>query len=239
MRSPTIGRVTAHPGAASSARAALEAAACYGPYFTTDPAPRGAGWHPVSSLWSPDVLGAEIASTATALGTGVPGRVAASTWHLGLTAQLTSPLLGAALRGGLPLVSVEDVWVRSSGGPRQVTMRPTGARPCDGAALADGVQDLLTPLCDAVGRRYAVSATVLWGNVAASLTGASRVVAVTAPDDAAAARRLVGAALRCGRLRGTVDDAGFRRSCCLFYRAPGGGYCGDCVLAAPRTTRGR
>ena len=25
-----------------------------------------------------------------------------------------------------------------------------------------------------------------------------------------------------------------RTSCCLFYRVPGGGLCGDCVLAAPR-----
>lgn len=35
------------------------------------------------------------------------------------------------------------------------------------------------------------------------------------------------------RLRGTAEFAGGRfrrRSCCLFYQVPGGGYCGDCVL---------
>ncbi|MGG7569367.1 (2Fe-2S)-binding protein [Streptomyces sirii] len=36
---------------------------------------------------------------------------------------------------------------------------------------------------------------------------------------------------------GTLDPtvpAFSRRSCCLYYRAPGGGLCGDCVLRQAR-----
>ncbi|MGH3410268.1 MAG: (2Fe-2S)-binding protein [Streptosporangiaceae bacterium] len=34
----------------------------------------------------------------------------------------------------------------------------------------------------------------------------------------------------------TGEGLGFRRhSCCLYYRLPGGGLCGDCALAAPPT----
>ncbi|WP_250213408.1 (2Fe-2S)-binding protein [Acrocarpospora catenulata] len=47
--------------------------------------------------------------------------------------------------------------------------------------------------------------------------------------------RRVAASLELGRLRGTGRFAGepffVRRSCCLYYRVPGGGTCGDCVLA--------
>ncbi|WP_203787341.1 (2Fe-2S)-binding protein, partial [Paractinoplanes rishiriensis] len=28
-----------------------------------------------------------------------------------------------------------------------------------------------------------------------------------------------------------------RRNCCLYYRIPGGGYCGDCVLTPDRVRR--
>jgi iron complex transport system ATP-binding protein len=36
------------------------------------------------------------------------------------------------------------------------------------------------------------------------------------------------------------SDAGYRRtSCCLYYRVPGGGLCGDCVLTTQPHERGK
>ncbi|MEU1022927.1 (2Fe-2S)-binding protein, partial [Streptomyces sp. NPDC005904] len=38
------------------------------------------------------------------------------------------------------------------------------------------------------------------------------------------------------RTTGTLDPAAFRRrSCCLYYRCPGGGVCGDCCFERPPT----
>lgn len=54
------------------------------------------------------------------------------------------------------------------------------------------------------------------------------------PDHSIGATRLVESTLAHGTLSGTVvidQPWSFRRtSCCLFYRMPGAGVCGDCVL---------
>ncbi len=216
----------------ASAIAALRAGAAYGPYFMAYTDPDGEEWIPLAASCAPGVLTGEVARTASALGMPEPGRVAASTWHLGLVAHITSPLLGAALHGGVPQVAADRVWTRAGGGgPCEIAMRPAGLLDSGGAALSDVIASVLDGVCTVIGKHCALSDTVLWGNVAASLTGAARVIAAVRPADGSAAADLVHAALQHGRLRGTVDDRGFRRSCCLFYRAPGGGYCGDCVLA--------
>lgn len=217
---------------ASEASAALAAAAAYGPYFTAYSVGESDDWVPLLRACSAGIVTAAVSRTAAALALEGADRVAASTWHLGVAAGLTSPLLGSALHGGVPDVGPDRVWIRTAGGgPLQVAMRPGRLLPPRGVALADVVEGLLSPLCRAVGEMYAVSARVLWGNAAASLTGAARVIEAVRPADGPAAREIVAGALQHGRLRGTVDADGFRRSCCLFYRAPGGGYCGDCVLA--------
>jgi ferric iron reductase protein FhuF len=58
--------------------------------------------------------------------------------------------------------------------------------------------------------------------------------ATAGPEVAGRADALLEALLRSGPLAGTGrrrDDGTFvRRSCCLFYRVPGAGTCGDCVL---------
>jgi ferric iron reductase protein FhuF len=62
---------------------------------------------------------------------------------------------------------------------------------------------------------------VLAGNAASALVGTARVLGWGWP--------LAERALARGWLAGAL--AGSRRTtCCLYYRVPGGGLCGDCVL---------
>ncbi|MGK5547151.1 (2Fe-2S)-binding protein [Streptomyces sp. URMC 127] len=97
----------------------------------------------------------------------------------------------------------------------------------------------------------AVSGRLLWGNAASSLAGSLRVLHAWCreqgrPQDAARATALTRAVLADPVLRGTgtlatdgPPDAApsfVRSTCCLYYRVPPGGTCGDCVLrhAPPR-----
>ena len=100
------------------------------------------------------------------------------------------------------------------------------------------LRPIVTPVLEAFGRTFALSPQVLWGNVASSLAGALTMLRTARPDRAQAATELVGRLLEHGTLAGTgdLDPAGpsfVRRSCCLFYRVPGAGICGDCVLDEP------
>jgi hypothetical protein len=95
------------------------------------------------------------------------------------------------------------------------------------------VEGNLWPLVAAVRAAVRVAEGLLWGNAASALAGALGVLARARPRHAAAARRLVDELLAAPPLRGTgaFGPQGFRRrSCCLYYRVPGGGLCGDCAL---------
>jgi FhuF-like iron-sulfur protein len=183
----------------------------------------------------------------------VEQRAAASVVFLGLASRLVSPSLGAAVAGGVvPSLALADLWWRPvAGGPL-----PLAARLSSGAAvggLASGqqfaaawllsencVQGLAAPLAAAFRTTFRLSPQVLWGNVASALAGAAGQLAAAFPERAEAAGRLTADMLEQGSLRGTGElvqpDAArperflVRRSCCLFYRIPGGGICGDCVL---------
>ncbi|TWP35572.1 (2Fe-2S)-binding protein [Leekyejoonella antrihumi] len=209
--------------------AALAQAAGFGPYFATDAWTPDGRWQPLTDLLEPATLDAEVRRTLAALAGDerMQPRVAASTLHLGLVARLTAPLLGAAVAAhGIPDLSADTVWWRvGAPGARPVATSPVPVLAAAPATLAAVIERVTGPLCTGVGERYAVSRQVLWGNVASSLAAASRVI-----GDRGEARALAGGALEHGALRGTLDDAGRRRSCCLFYRVPDGGYCGDCVL---------
>jgi len=83
-----------------------------------------------------------------------------------------------------------------------------------------------------------VAAGLLHGNAAAAMTAALRVLVCTRPDLGRPARALAQRLLATGVLRETGELTGSglefsRRSCCLFYRVPGGGLCSDCPLPRP------
>jgi hypothetical protein len=184
----------------------------------------------------------------------VEQRAAASVVFLGLASRLISPSLGAAVVGGVvPGLALADLWWRPvAGGPLPLAARLSSGAPVGdlgsrqqraGAArlLSEGcVQGLAGPVAAAFEAAFRLSPQVLWGNVASALAGAAGLLAETFPERAEAAGQLTAEILGQGPLRGTGDlvqpDAGrprrflVRRSCCLFYRIPGGGTCGDCVL---------
>jgi hypothetical protein len=204
---------------------------------------------------------AALARNAGAAPRQIQERVAASIVFLGLAARLVSPALAAAVLGGVvPDLTMNDLWWRpAASGPLPLAAGPApgtevgdlsaGPQLSAAAALLSQrcVQGLAGPLLDAFGTQFRVSPQVLWGNVASALAGAAGMLAEGFPARAQAAGQLTAAILRQGPLRGTGElvqpDAAVarrflvRRSCCLFYRVPGGGTCGDCVLVREEARR--
>lgn len=206
-----------------------------GPYFsvgtdvTGDPA-----WRPVTELYG-EALPGQVDAVRVRL--ACEPRVAASLLFQGIAGRLWSPVLAAvAGHGVLPdLHPARTCWRPASPGP-VLLAAPGAARLRGGAAEMHGViaERFLRPLVAAIGSVTPVADGLLWGNAASALAGALTVLARARPGQAAAAGRLVEELLGMPPLRGTgaFGPRGFRRnSCCLYYRVPGGGLCGDCALA--------
>ncbi len=231
---------------------ALAAAATAGPYFTIQPWSPGTGWQPFGDLLADPAVLPERVGQARAVMAGhagcapadVPPRVAASVLFLGLAAQLVSPLLGAAvLAGVLPRLTVADLyWRPVAGGPWPLAAAAVGGTavgelPAGQAAglLAARVHGLTGPLAGAFRGAFQLSDQVLRGNVGSALAGATATLAAHAPARADRAVQLAAGMLARPPLRGAGEfgpDRRFRRrSCCLLYRVPGAGLCGDCILA--------
>ncbi|PBC67354.1 FhuF-like iron-sulfur protein [Streptomyces sp. TLI_235] len=226
-----------------------------GPYFAVRTGPAGAeppaGFRPMREFYGEgpaSPLGVRIGQAARQLGTREP-RVAASVVHLGLAARLWSVALGAAALGGIvPDLHPDRVhWSMPAQGPLDLWLPDDTAPAC--GSLVEGLRqavavDNLAPLAAAVRSVAPVAERLLDGNAASALVGAGRVLAAdpTAPHTGAAdrAEALVRALLDTPPLHGTgrITAAGRplalrRSSCCLYYRVPGGGVCGDCVFDRP------
>ncbi|MEU9480250.1 (2Fe-2S)-binding protein [Streptomyces sp. NPDC048191] len=196
-----------------------------------------------------DALTARVAVVADRLRTAEQ-RVAASIAQQGLAARLWSAALGCAVLYGRvpdldprllrfdPLASApDDLWL-------------TGPRPLPGdAATVAGIvlHGHLEPLGEALMARYGSAPGLLWGNAGSALAGAARELdrwarAHGRTDAAGRARALTDELFAHPLLRTTGIRTGTafrRRSCCLYYRVPGGGVCGDCCfLRPPRSSPG-
>jgi ferric iron reductase protein FhuF len=117
----------------------------------------------------------------------------------------------------------------------------------------EAVERHLIPLGEALCRVVPLSRHIRRGNVASALAAAAAMLGASDPAGRAGtdpvggrARAILRALLEDGPLRtaGTLEPAGpgappffLRHNCCLYYRIPGGGTCGDCVLAAPPGSR--
>ncbi|WP_433294285.1 (2Fe-2S)-binding protein [Actinoplanes sp. CA-030573] len=232
---------------------ALEAAAGLGPYFAWQPRRTAAGWRPLADLLEPEVIaervtaGQQVIMRMSGLGPDQIGeRVVASTIFLGLAARLLSPLLGAAaLTGVVPLADPGRLWWRPvEGGPVPIAYDSLHRAGGDagGVLTRTAVVGLVGPVLEVFRHRFTLSPQVLWGNVASALGGAAGMIADNAGDPAAAERAATTVAemLTVPPLAGMATlhhpdpdrDRWFlvRRNCCLYYRIPGGGTCGDCVL---------
>ncbi|MGK5697417.1 (2Fe-2S)-binding protein [Streptomyces sp. URMC 128] len=171
-------------------------------------------------------------------------RVAASVAHLGLAARLWSVALGcAALYGRVPDLDPRLLhWDADAGTPDDLWLSEVRPLPGDAQTLADVVlHGHLDPLSAALRAHYRLAPGLLRGNAASALAGAARELDRWArrhgrTDTAARARSLTAELLAHPLLTGAGSLTGTafrRRSCCLYYRVPGGGLCGDCCFTRP------
>lgn len=208
------------------------------------------GLRPVRDLYTdPGPLRARLAHVRTVLGSDA--RTAASITFQGLAARvLSAPLAAAMLCDTVPLLTPDALhfavtddkpWPLWCADPDAVAVPD----PDDAArTLADLLlAPHLEPLVAAVRAQVGVAPRLLWGNVASSVAAGKRLVTAHRPEAAQRAAAIVARLLDTGPLR----DAGVflpprapdrvwtfrRRSCCLYYRVPGGGLCGDCALDEP------
>ena len=197
--------------------------------------PVGDGWRPVEQLYTDSALLDGIVDRVQARMDAAEQRVAASTFFLGFAARLWSIGLGA-LAGHrlLPDLDAERLLFQESGGQIQLHIEHPVAWQGDDLEpmLADMVLERhLAPLSAALRRLGPISDQLLRGNAASALLGAAHVFDRNATGGPGwqLARRLCSDERLSAAIR--FNGAGYRRTnCCLYYRAPRGGLCGDCVL---------
>ncbi|WP_053662186.1 (2Fe-2S)-binding protein [Streptomyces sp. MMG1121] len=170
-------------------------------------------------------------------------RVAASIAQQGLAARLWSAALGCAvLYGRLPDLAPRLLrWDPLAGAPDDLWLTEVRLLPGEPDLAARVLQGHLVPLGETLTARYGVASGLLWGNAGSALAGAARELDRWArthgrTDLAGRARALTDGLFAHPLLRttGTRTGTAFRRrSCCLYYRVPGGGLCGDCCFTRP------
>lgn len=195
----------------------------------------------------PGPLDARIGQVARTLSAPEP-RIAASVAQLGLAARLWSVALGCAvLYEAVPDLAPGLVrWDAAAGAPDDLWLDEVRPLPADPATVAAVVLNAhLVPLTAALRERHRVAEGLLWGNAGSALAGAARQLERWArtegrTDSAARCRDLTARLFAHPLLAATGTLAGTafrRRSCCLYYRVPGGGVCGDCCFTrAPRSS---
>ncbi|MDN3260685.1 (2Fe-2S)-binding protein [Streptomyces sp. CSDS2] len=190
-----------------------------------------------------DPVAARVAVVGERLRTAEP-RVAASLAQQGLAARLWSAALGCAvLYGRLPDLDPRLLrWDVDATAPDDLWLTEVRALPGDADTLAASVlHGHLEPLTAVLRARYGVAAGLLWGNAGSALAATARELGRWArthgrADVAARTRALTGDLFAHPLLEATGVRTGAsfrRRSCCLYYRVPGGGLCGDCCHTRP------
>ncbi|MGX7680117.1 (2Fe-2S)-binding protein [Jatrophihabitans sp. DSM 45814] len=191
----------------------------------------------------------------------LPDRVIASIVFLGLSARLFAPSYGCLLLTGVsPSLTIDDVsWQAVDGGAMPLLVSSSSGIRDDRSApqqpsktvrdhlLAHTISNLIEPILTTFSREFRLSKIILWGNVASGVSGAARASMLIdpkpGPEDRRAAAALAAGLLETEPLANAadvpdIDDENWqprRRSCCLFYRVPGAGTCGDCVLDGKRS----
>jgi iron complex transport system ATP-binding protein len=224
-----------NPAGDPAAITALDELRAVSGYFAVGIGPLNDGWRPVGQLYDDTALLAEIVGRVTACMNVTEQRVAASTFFLGFAARLWS--IGVGTVAGYRLlvdVAPEHLLFREIDGQIALHLEHPVAQVRDDlpSALADMVLEAhLTPLTLALRRLGPISERLLAGNSASALLGAARVFdrdRATTSGWQLARRICTDPRLSAA---GRFDDTGYRRnSCCLYYRTPDGGLCGDCAL---------
>ncbi|GAA4891326.1 (2Fe-2S)-binding protein [Streptomyces coeruleoprunus] len=221
-----------------------------GGFFALRTAPPATGaYTPLARVYAGDhaPLAARVSRVAERL-RAPEYRVAASVAQLGLAARLWSTTLGpAALYGAFPDLGPGSLhWDPAGTTPDDLWWDGGDLRPATPRQLREVVQDgHLVPLAGALRAGGPVSPRLLWGNAGSALAGAVRELSGWArrrgrPEVAERAAALAAGLFAHPDLAGTVQGPALRRrTCCLYYRCPGGGLCGDCVFERPPRTAAR
>lgn len=228
-------------------------AAELGPFFTVHPATGGNAsqrWLSLTALQNAEgreALHAQLEITATLLGTD-ERRTVGAILQLGAAAALCSPLLAvAALAGYVPALTAADLlFSYPTRGPLQLALNATPPAPSKQAGLPQlaeqfismALDGLLAPFTEALTQLVPLPEQTLAGNAFSSLAAAARLITPVAAGRRA--RALVDLVARRSPLLSGAGDLHWqqpeghdyfrRRNCCLFYRIPGAGTCGDCIL---------
>ncbi|MFF5227343.1 (2Fe-2S)-binding protein [Dactylosporangium sp. NPDC000521] len=201
------------------------------PYFVWEDRTPGDGWRPFADLLDPAVAAERVGVARETLLTMfgldpavVPVRVVASVTFLGVASRLLAPPL---LDPRYP-EPAQLFWKPVPGGPWPIACTaPPGGPLVRGAFHERILLGLVAPLLEVFRAEFRLSPKVLWGNVSSALAGAAGQL------DDPAVWTFVADLLTTAPLAGTADLHGRalrRRNCCLYYRIPGGGTCGDCIL---------
>jgi hypothetical protein len=211
---------------------ALAESQSYGGFFAITVGGDADGWVPIGRCYD-DGCADLIAVTAAGY-RSTDLRIAASMIQFSHASRLWSPVLACAAGHGV----VPDLGglQRFHSGTQLRLPTPNGRFVGDAETLPDllyriVVEEQLDRL--AAGLRVKIAGGLLYGNAAAALVGAAHALVAARPDLGESVAALVRALLGTGGLAGTGVVTGLRfrrRSCCLYYRVPGGSYCDDCAL---------
>jgi len=198
----------------------------------------------------------ELRVAASILHLGLAARLWSVTLGAAALGRLVPDLDPAHVHYRWPATGPLDLWLPGTAPDGPGRTAPVDDADLADAVHRSVIEQNLVPLHAAVRAVVPVAEGLLWGNAASALAGALQVlrtqIAPGRPDAAATALRVTQALLAAAPLLGTgtltVDrtrppsPAGLgarsaaatlrfrRRSCCLYYRVPGGGICGDCVF---------
>lgn len=217
-----------------SVAVALADIAGLGSFFSVGVGEIGDAWRPVTDAYA-EGLPHLVAARAARYGTHEL-RIAASVVQLGHAARLWSVVLGCVtLHGVIP--DLGDLQQQTDGPALRLPVPRGWQVPHDDTltrVVYHLVMDEHLALLSA-GLRVKVATRLLHGNAASALAEAARAILRARPDLRQPLTQLAARLLSTGDLRGTGEftgpELGFRRrSCCLYYRVPGGEKCADCSL---------
>lgn len=215
----------------------------FGDYFTVVQPATPPPLPSLARLYAGDpALLAAIDATTRALRT-TERRVGASILVQGLAARLWSPAVALLLlHDRLPVFEPATTWWAPDRHGGRLQVLGVGGEVSGDDTAADlrrvVVERHLAPLLTAVDRCVRLPDALLWGNVASAFLGSLDVLVHGRPELGTTGERLVTSLFDQPPFAGAGRFAGDRRgrftrsSCCLYYQVPGGGLCGDCVLAA-------
>lgn len=208
--------------------------ASFGGFFAITVGGDPAGWVPVQRCY--DEGCADLVAKTSAGYRTTDLRIGASLVQFSHASRLWSPLLAAALQYGV-LPELADL--QRCATSTELRLPTAVGTPVDGALPGQLYRRVITEHLEplAAGLSVKMAKGLLYGNAAAALVAAAHELARARPELRDDVRDVTESLLAMGELIGTGDlvELTFRRrSCCLFYRVPGGSNCRDCSLTRPR-----